>query len=177
MTQIPQPPGLPVVGNIGELDKSNPSKTFSRLADTYGPVYRLNLLGSSVIVAGSQDVVNDLCDEKRFHKVPTAALQQVRNGVKDGLFTAFEEEENWGLAHRILMPKFGPMAMAEMYPEMYEIACQLAAKWARDPAKAIDPTEDFTKLTLDSIALCAMDTRFNSYYRCELSKLSKCARD
>jgi cytochrome P450/NADPH-cytochrome P450 reductase len=165
MAQIPQPRGLPIVGNVNEFDSSDQSKGFARLADTYGPIFRVNIFGRSVVVVNTQDLANDVCDEKRFHKVPTAVLGQVRNGVKDGLFTAFEEEDNWGLAHRILVPKFGPMAMADMYPEMYEIACQLVSRWAREPLRAIDPTQDFTKLTLDSIALCAMDTRFNSFYR------------
>lgn len=49
---------------------------------------------------------------------------------------------------------------------MHEVACQLVSKWARlGPQDAIDPTDDFTRLTLDSIALCAMDIRFNSFYK------------
>ena len=49
---------------------------------------------------------------------------------------------------------------------MYDISCQLLSKWARQgPEVAIDPTDDFTRLTLDTIALGAMDMRFNSSYR------------
>ena len=48
---------------------------------------------------------------------------------------------------------------------MHDIACQLVLKWSRiGPEEAIAVTDDFTRLTLDSIALCAMDTRFNSFY-------------
>ena len=48
---------------------------------------------------------------------------------------------------------------------MHEILRQLVLKWARyGPDNRIDVTDDFTRLTLDSIALCAMDTRFNSFY-------------
>lgn len=39
--------------------------------------------------------------------------------------------------------------------------------------KPISLTDDFTKLTLDSIALCAMNTRFNSFYRDELHPFVK----
>ena len=56
-----------------------------------------------------------------------------------------------------------------MFDEMHDIASQLVLKWARDGAEAkINVPEDFTRLTLDSIALCAMDTRFNSFYKDEL---------
>ena len=38
--------------------------------------------------------------------------------------------------------------------EMYDIASQLVSKWARyGPASKIAVTDDFTRLTLDSIAL------------------------
>ena len=49
---------------------------------------------------------------------------------------------------------------------MHDIACQLVTKWSRQgPGQEIDPANDFTRLTLDSIAICAIDTRFNSFYR------------
>ena len=41
-----------------------------------------------------------------------------------------------------------------MFDEMHDIASQLVVKWARfGPKEKINVTEDFTRLTLDSIAL------------------------
>lgn len=49
---------------------------------------------------------------------------------------------------------------------MHDIASQLVLKWARQgPQHRIQAAEDFSRLTLDSIALCAMDFRFNSFYQ------------
>ena len=54
---------------------------------------------------------------------------------------------------------------AKILAEMHEILSQLVLKWARyGPDYRIDVPDDFTRLTLDSIAICAMDTRFNSFY-------------
>lgn len=48
---------------------------------------------------------------------------------------------------------------------MYDVASQLVMKWARHGKNSpITVTDDFTRLTLDTIALCSMDFRFNSYY-------------
>jgi cytochrome P450 / NADPH-cytochrome P450 reductase len=64
------------------------------------------------------------------------------------------------------MPAFGPLSIQGMFDEMHDIASQLALKWARNgPGVPIMVTDDFTRLALDTIALCAMDYRFNSYYR------------
>jgi cytochrome P450 / NADPH-cytochrome P450 reductase len=52
---------------------------------------------------------------------------------------------------------------------MHDIASQMVMKWARQgPEKKILLTDDFTRLTLDTIALCAMDYRFNSFYSDDL---------
>lgn len=52
---------------------------------------------------------------------------------------------------------------------MHDIATQLVMKWARQgPKQKIMVTDDFTRLTLDTIALCAMGTRFNSFYSEEM---------
>jgi cytochrome P450 / NADPH-cytochrome P450 reductase len=49
--------------------------------------------------------------------------------------------------------------------EMDDIASQLMLKWARQgPDHKILASEDFSRLTLDTIALCTMDYRFNSFY-------------
>lgn len=135
-----------------------------------GEIYRLNLAGRSVVPVSSYDLVNELCDEKRFKKDIRGVLYQVREGVHDGLFTASgPEEENWGIAHRVLMPAFGPMPINSMFDEMHDIICQLAMKWARHgPSHPIMVTDEFTRLALDTLALCSMDYRFNSFYHDEM---------
>ncbi|KAK8240055.1 cytochrome P450 [Phyllosticta capitalensis] len=163
---VPQPPGLPFVGNLTAIDAEFPLGSLVRLADTYGQIYRLNITGSTRVYISSQALLNEVCDERRFHKSVSNALQQVRNGVHDGLFTAYgPQEKNWGIAHRVLMPAFGPISIRSMFDEMHDIASQLVMKWARyGPANPISVTDDFTRLTLDTLALCAMGFRFNSFY-------------
>lgn len=116
-------------------------------------------------------------------------LKEIRNGIHDGLFTAnYPGEENWAVAHRVLVPAFGPLSIRGMFDgkllstlayrcggkliigaEMYDIATQLVMKWARlGPKTPITVTDDFTRLTLDTIALCSMGTRFNSFYHEEM---------
>ncbi|PHH71971.1 hypothetical protein CDD82_6234 [Ophiocordyceps australis] len=178
---IPEPPGLPIVGNLGEFS-SNPTKDLTRLAETYGTVYK----GSSPqVFVSSNELVNEICNEKRFHKSVGGALGQVREGVHDGLFTAFDTEPNWEKAHRILVPAFGPLSIRAMFDDMYDISSQLALKIARyGPDTPIPVSDSFTRLALDTLALCAMDYRFNSFYRDEMhpfidamgSFLTECGR-
>ncbi|KAF7593413.1 hypothetical protein BBP40_011515 [Aspergillus hancockii] len=172
---IPGPKGVPLLGNILDVDPEAPEQSFHRLAETYGPVFRLNLIGGTRVFLSTHDLVDEICDEERFTKVVTAGLREIRNGVHDGLFTAdYPGEENWEIAHRVLIPAFGPLVIRSMYDDMYDIASQIALKWARQgPDTAIIVTDDFTRLTLDTIALCSMGVRFNSFYSEELHPFIK----
>jgi cytochrome P450/NADPH-cytochrome P450 reductase len=116
-----------------------------------GPIWKFYIGGERIVVA-SQALANELCDEERFSKVVSAALWQVRNGTRDGLFTALgPEEKNWGIAHRVLLPALGPLSIRNMFDEMHDIASQLVLKWARQgPESIISVTDDFTRLTLDT---------------------------
>jgi cytochrome P450/NADPH-cytochrome P450 reductase len=61
------------------------------------------------------------------------------------------------------------MSIKGVFDEMHDIASQLAMKWARyGSSYPIMVTDDFTRLTLDTLALCAMDFRFNSFYHDEM---------
>ncbi|CCO36968.1 NADPH-ferrihemoprotein reductase [Rhizoctonia solani AG-1 IB] len=52
-----------------------------------------------------------------------------------------------------------------MFDDMVDVASQLVLKWERfGPHHNIDPTNDFTRLTFDTIALCAFNYRLNSFY-------------
>ncbi|KAI0007502.1 cytochrome P450 [Xylariaceae sp. FL0662B] len=168
-TPIPEPPGLPFLGNLTDVERELPLRSFTSLAEKYGEIFRLRRPARNVVICSSRRLIDELCDEKRFVKVPRGALEEVRNGVHDGLFTAKLDEPNWGIAHRVLMPAFGPMSIRGMFDEMHDIATQLAMKWARyGPEHSIEAAEDFTRLALDTLALCSMGYRFNSYYTTEL---------
>ncbi|KAH7177099.1 cytochrome P450 [Dactylonectria macrodidyma] len=164
---IPEPPGLPLIGNLTELKSEDSLKDLSRLHDIYGEIYRLRFPGrKTYIFLATHKLVDEICDESRFAKSLKSELSEVRLAVHDGLFTAHNHEENWGIAHRILMPAFGPVAIKGMFDEMYDIATQLALKWARHgPSQPIAASEEFTRLALDTLALCSMHFRFNSFYK------------
>ncbi|KAJ7164230.1 fatty acid hydroxylase [Mycena filopes] len=162
---IPQPPAIPVIGNITSIEKDVPLRSFQLLAKTYGEIYQLDMLGRKVIAVSSYALANEVSDESRFQKRVGGGLLEVRNLVGDGLFTAHAHEPNWGIAHRLLMPAFGTIAVKGMMEEMRDISDQLLLKWERfGPDAIIDPSEDFTRVALDAIAYCSMSHRLNSFY-------------
>ncbi|KAK4508329.1 hypothetical protein PRZ48_002067 [Zasmidium cellare] len=166
---IPHPPTLPFIGNILDMNTELPILKLHDLGKQYGEIFSLYIGSRRRMFVSSQALANELCDEKRYHKSVAEGLHQLRNGIGDGLFTAFDEEENWMTAHRVLVPAFGPLNISGMFDSMKDIASQLVMKWARHgTSHKIAVPEDFTRLTLDTLALCAMDYRFNSFYTEEM---------
>lgn len=81
-----------------------------------GPIYRLVTFGKSRVLISSHDLADEVFNEERFRKAVFGGLREIRNGVHDGLFTAdYPGEENWAIAHRILVPAFGPLSIRGMF--------------------------------------------------------------
>ncbi len=164
---IPQPRMLPVVGNLFDVDADSPTQSMMPLAARYGAIFKITILGYPMIWISSQLLVSEVCDETRFSKIVHSSLLELRNLAGDGLFTAFGDEPNWGRAHRLLMPAFGPLGVRGMFDRMLDVAEQMLVRWERFGDADIDLTDNTTRLTLDTLALCALDYRFNSFYRDE----------
>lgn len=74
------------------------------------------MVGKTRVFISTHELVDEICDEERFTKKVVAGLQEIRNGVEDGLFTAhYPGEENWEIAHRVLVPAFGPLTIRAMF--------------------------------------------------------------
>ena len=82
------------------------------------------------------------------------------------MFTSETSDPNWRKAHNVLLPAFSLDAMRSYFPGMLDLAVQLMQKWERlNPDDVVDVPADMTRLTLDTIALCGFNYRFNSFYR------------
>ena len=117
--QIPGPAVYPVIGSLLELRSAGTgTAVLVNLANEYGPIFQfVRPGGSKTVVVSSVELLDELCDEKRFWKKPPAALENYSSTVNGppGLFVARTDDHNWELAHRVLMPAFGPLPIQNMF--------------------------------------------------------------
>src|SRR3954454_21661939 len=167
LDEIPGPRGLPVLGNARAVDVNAPFESLLRLADEFGPIYRLVVPGGTRLIVTGPELMDELCDDARYDKKVTGGQAALRGAMgPSGLFTSDTQDPLWRRAHNILMAPFSMQAMREYMPKMRDIADQLVEKWARlNPGEEVDVPADMTRLTLDTIALCGFGYRFNSFYR------------
>jgi len=166
---FPSPPSLPVVGHLHHIIRQGLIGYLLHVGrDFPDGIFKLKFGSRVGLFVTDPDLVAELCDETRFRKMPGPGLRVVRRFAGDGLFTAFSEEENWGKAHRILLPAFSQRAMKGYFDMMLEVADQLVDKWSNLSGADVLVADDMTRFTLDSIAVAGFAHRFNSFQSDEL---------
>lgn len=166
--RIPHPPyRLPLVGDIVGASRHTPLQDSLKYARTLGPIFRRNAFGKEFVFTWGAGLVAELADESRFAKHVGLGVANLRPVAGDGLFTAYNHEPNWQLAHDVLAPGFSREAMAGYHPMMLAVAERLTEHWDRAAAagRSVDVPGDMTKLTLETIARTGFGHDFGSFER------------
>ena len=67
--ELPGPHGIPVLGNLLDIDTHSPIEGFMVMAREYGPIFRLTMPGGGprLIVSGA-DLVEEICDDSALRQ-------------------------------------------------------------------------------------------------------------
>ncbi|MGY0071449.1 cytochrome P450 [Streptomyces sp. QTS137] len=166
--RIPRPPyRLPLLGDVIGSSGRAPVQDSMRLARRLGPIFRRNAFGKEFVLVSGADLAADLADETRFAKHVGLGVANLRPVAGDGLFTAYNHEPNWQLAHDVLAPGFNREAMAGYHTMMLAVAERLTGRWDRavTEGRSVDVPGDMTKLTLETIARTGFGHDFGSFER------------
>jgi unspecific monooxygenase len=165
---IPHPPHrLPLVGDLLGAHVRTPVQDSMRIGGSLGPIFRRKAFGKEIVFVWGAELAAELADESRFAKHVGLGVANLRPVAGDGLFTAYNHEPNWQLAHDILAPGFSRDAMAGYHPLMLDVARQLTARWdaSESAGRSVDVPGDMTKLTLETIARTGFGHDFGSFER------------
>src|SRR5690625_3133962 len=114
---LAHPPGRrPIVGDALGGNPRKPIQSMMDRARGLGDLFEFKVFNQQFVFVAGAELCAEMCDEKRFAKALPPAVEALREFGGDGLFTAFNHEPNWQLAHDILMPAFTREAM-----ERYQI--------------------------------------------------------
>ncbi|MGW4381403.1 cytochrome P450 [Kitasatospora sp. NPDC004531] len=161
---IPTPdPAAVAAGN-----PQTPLQGFMAHARDLGPIFRFEAPGFQMVIVSGAELVEELVDETRFAKHVGFGMEAYRDVTGDGLFTAYNDEPNWQLAHDVLAPAFTQEAMRRYHAAMTGTANRLIDSWAQQPAgTALDVPGDMTKLALETIGKAGFGYDFELFDRDE----------
>ncbi|KUN30947.1 cytochrome P450 [Streptomyces corchorusii] len=168
LRRIPRPPHrVPLLGDVLGVDRHRPLQDSMRFARELGPIFRRRAFGKEFVFVWGARLVADLADESRFAKHVGLGVANLRPVAGDGLFTAYNHEPNWQLAHDVLAPGFSREAMEGYHGMMLSVADRLTDHWDRHLAagRTVDVPGDMTRLTLETIARTGFGHDFGSFER------------
>ncbi|WP_372349223.1 cytochrome P450 [Streptomyces sp. KL116D] len=171
LDRIPHPPRrVPLIGDVVGTNVRTPLQDSMLIAAELGPIFRRKAFGKEIVFVWGADLAAELADESRFAKHVGLGVANLRPVAGDGLFTAYNHEPNWQLAHDILAPGFSREAMEGYHPLMLDVAGQLMSAWDASEAagRPVDVPGDMTKLTLETIARTGFGHDFQSFEREQL---------
>ncbi|KAJ5923171.1 Cytochrome P450 [Penicillium verhagenii] len=158
-TEIPGPPGIPILGNIFDVNPNETWSSLNKLASKYGPIFKINVLGNQLVFICSVALLDEICDQTRFRKCVKGPVVEIRYSVHDSLFTADNDDKNWGIAHRIMMPLLTKEATDSVYNDMMEVVPDLTKKWSAGTKQRVKASDDLDLILLASCMKCFFNER------------------
>jgi unspecific monooxygenase len=163
---LPHPPGRrPVIGDLSR--RYNPRTPLQNLmvrGQGLGPLFEMVVFGQKYVFASTAALAAELADDRRFVKALAPGVEQLRAFAGDGLFTAYNDEPSWRLAHDLLRPAFTKPAMVSYHDTMVEVARELVEVWDHATGP-VEVSPSLTKLTLETIARTAFSHPLGSFTR------------
>lgn len=154
------------VGDLAGLAPESAVQTIMARNAGIGPIFEQQIFRQKFVFVASGELCAELCDESRFVKALPPALVALRDFAGDGLFTAYNDEPNWQLAHDLLVPAFTKAAMQRYHGVMLAAVRELFEVLPEDGTR-FDVASHMTKLTMETIARTAFSHDFGSFSRPE----------
>jgi cytochrome P450/nitrite reductase/ring-hydroxylating ferredoxin subunit len=163
LDDLPGPRGLPLLGNIHQLDLSKLHLILERWAAQYGPVY-LFKMGSARVVALSDP---KWCDQVLRARPETfirhSGIAPVASEIgADGVFSA--EGDAWRPQRRLAMLALAQRQLRGPYPKLQTVATRLKKRWERlaDAGAPLDIVDELKRFTVDVTTLIAFGHDVNT---------------
>jgi cytochrome P450 len=162
--ELPGPRGIPVFGNLLQVEPNRMHQQLERWCEAYGPVFRLQLGKRRVVVFGDHEVVGTALRDRPDGFRRTTRLEEVwtEMGLAGGVFGATGEA--WKRQRRMVMAGFDPAHIRRYFPSLQRVTGRLVTRWqgaaARD--ETFDLQADLMRFTVDVIAGLAFGAEVNT---------------
>jgi cytochrome P450 len=150
LRSLPSPPGLPVVGHLTRLDPLHLHRQLEAWFEQLGPLYRLNLAGSPVLVFHDAAAMQAVLRERPHAVSRNAVLRPIfREMGADGLFSA--EGADWQPQRRLIMASLNATHFRGFFPTLRAITDRLHRRWcaAADRGEVLEMTQELIRFTVD----------------------------
>ncbi len=160
---LPGPRGLPLLGNMLQLDTGRMHTILSQWADEFGPMYRYRLVNRDALVLSDAGLINEVLRNRpegfqRGRRMQAIVLEL---GV-DGVFNA--EGAKWRRQRKLAMLALNTNHLREFFARLEVVTARLQRRWERAAAagETVDASLDLRRFTVDVTSSLAFATDLNT---------------
>lgn len=150
LSQLPGPKGLPIIGNILQIELTKLHLILEQWADSYGQIYKIKLLNKIAVVISNPELIHNIMRDRPDTYRRIAAMEKIsREHETHGVLTA--EGDEWRWQRSIAMQAFRPECLKKFYPSMKEILMRLYTIWRNSAefGKEVNVEHDWMRLMVD----------------------------
>ncbi|NOU20179.1 MAG: cytochrome P450, partial [Methyloglobulus sp.] len=124
LAQLPGPKGLPILGNLLQLDLPKLHLILEEWANIYGGIYKFKMLNKTVVTVSNPELVHSILRDRpeTYRRVSTIELAARELGTH-GLFTT--EGEQWRRERYVTMHAFKSEYLRRFFLNMLKITERL----------------------------------------------------
>lgn len=161
---LPGPRGVPVFGNLLQIDSTRVHQQVEAWCEEFGPVFKLRLGKRRIVVVGDHELISTALRDRPDGFRRTQRLEDVGRemGLSAGLFGA--NGEVWKRQRRMVMAGLDPVHVKRYYPFLLRVAERLVGRWqdAAREGKTIALQADLMRFTVDAVAGLAFGEDVNT---------------
>lgn len=161
---LPGPRGLPLLGNLLQIDKPHIHAQVEGWARRYGNFFTFSLGRHRLLVIADHRAMGTILRDRPegFRRTPLFARIANEIGLGAGVFGA--EGEAWKRQRKMVMAGFDPRHLRGYFPSLVKVCTRLEGRWRRaaERGQAIDLQADLMRFTVDAISGLAFGSEVNT---------------
>ena len=163
LADLPGPPGIPLQGNLLQIDRERMHQQLEAWSKTYGDTYRIRLASREFLVVSNPEAIAAALRDRPGAIGRTGRLVSVAAELGfEGVFAS--NGETWRRQRPMVMAGFDPAHIKRYFPSLVTVTERFARRWQRaaDQGSAIDLTSDLMRFTVDVITGLAFGADLNT---------------
>lgn len=166
ISDLPGPKGLPLVGNLLQLDLNQLHRVLERWTNEFGTLFTFRLGTRPVVAVADPELIQEILKQRpkryrRLDKVETVFRELGFHGV----FSA--EGEDWERQRKLTARALDTAHLRAFFPVLRTVTERLRRRWERgaDSGAAVDVQEDLMRYTVDVTTNLAFGYDMNTLER------------
>ncbi len=150
LSQLLGPKGLPILGNLFQIDLQKLHSILEEWSDIYGNIYKFKIANKTVMAISDPALIqNILRDRPETYRRVSSIERVARELGIHGVFSA--EGEQWQRQRQLTMHAFKPEHLRRFFPTVRKITDRLKNRWSKiaDSWQSIDVQKDWMRFTVD----------------------------